>query len=103
MKLLVLLGQDIRLNVNYIKDVTKVEIAQNSNALEDGVAIYDCSHTPEFEWADQVVKIGKCTAHDDIKPDVILDQETDYQMELILLIQDLYSGEADSGMAENEF
>jgi hypothetical protein len=78
-------------------------VVQNSNAIEDGVAIYDCSHTPESEWADQVVKIGKCTAHDDIKPDVILDEATDYQMELILLIQDLYSGEADSGMAENEF
>jgi hypothetical protein len=104
MKLLVLLGVGVSLNIQYIKDTTKIsDIVQNSNAIDDGVAIYDCNHTPDQEWADQVVKIGKCSSHDDIKADVIIDESADYEMELILLIQDLYSGEAESGMGENEF
>jgi CO/xanthine dehydrogenase FAD-binding subunit len=102
MKLLVLQGQGVKLNAKYIADTSKVEVQQNNTNVEDGVAIYDCSHKPIVDWADQIVAIGTCTEHNAIVPNTIIDESTDAEMQLILLIRDLYNEEADIGTDQHE-
>jgi hypothetical protein len=54
------------------------------------------------DWADQIVAIGTCTEHNAIVPNTIIDESTDAEMQLILLIRDLYNEEADIGTDQHE-
>lgn len=103
MKILVIVDQDVRVEVPYLKDQLKEEITLNSVA-QDGISIFQCgnplpSDTQYWDWVGQV---GVCNAPMDIRVDVEIPIEGDPIGSLITALAAVLEGmDTDEAIGES--
>jgi len=63
MRSVIIIGPDIKIDLDYIRREVGPEIDITQNTLpEDGVAIYNCGKPIDWSWPNEVVVVGECLA-----------------------------------------
>jgi len=62
MRSIIIVGPEVKLDLDYIRRETpEIEIMQNT-LPDEGVAIYDCGKSIDWSWPNEVGVVGECSA-----------------------------------------
>lgn len=83
MKLLVIVDQEVRLDTERLKSISKEPVNINS-PISEGISVYTCGKPVPWdeEWT-AFIQIGECSAERKMEPSVIIDRKSDVLGELL--------------------
>jgi hypothetical protein len=78
-----------------------VKMNQYDEGTDDVIFIFECPSKPPAQEVDLTIKVGLCSEHDDFSVDTLIDENGDVFQELVDLLLEEYTSNAETDESQN--